>query len=138
MKPGVIIGGVVVIAAIAGGGYFFLKKNGGGLIAPHAAAIAPDGTAAGETTRDQLGSDGGIVDDASDAQDSIDDDSGTSDDAGDNSGAIQDGAPPSDDATGTTSGDGDVFGDSESGDIHDAAPVDTTSKPGTAKPNRAP
>jgi hypothetical protein len=123
MSRALVIGGLAfVVLAAAGGAYFFLKKGGADHRAdPGEHVAAPDGTAAGETVKDTLGTDegGGIADDASSAVDAVDE-----------GGETVDGETPE----GANS---DVFGDSEGAAMHDEEPhVEEAEEPETpGQPN---
>lgn len=108
MSRALLMGGLALaLLAAAGGAYFLLKKKGadhGSSPSEHVAA--PDGTAAGETVKDTLGTDegGSIADDASEAVDAVEGD-----------GQAAEGETPE-------SAPGDVFGDADSAAMHDENP----------------
>lgn len=108
MSRALVIGGLALVVLAAAGGAYFLLKKGGADRGEHPGehVAAPDGTAAGETVKDTLGTDegGGIADDASSAVDAVDE-----------GGETVEGASPE----GAT---GDVFGDAEGAAMHDEEP----------------
>lgn len=118
MSRALVMGGLALaLLAAAGGAYFLLKKDAGHDAGASAGehTAAPDGTAAGETVKDTLGTDegGGIADDASGAVD-----------------AVEDGGESLEGDASPESATGDVFGDSEGAVMRDEDPqTDATEEP---------
>lgn len=115
MSRALVFGGLAVVAlAAAGGAYVFLNKGGDPDVDASEHVPAADGTAAGETVKDTLGTDdgGGISDDASEAVD-----------------AIEEGAEPAEGESLPEGATNDVYGDTDGAAMHDEDPhADTPSE----------
>lgn len=114
MSRALVIGGLALVVLAAAGGAYYVLKKGDAVRTDLGASehiAAPDGTAAGETVKDTLGTDegGGIADDASSAVDAVEEGGETLE---------GDEAIP-ETATGQPGAAGDVFGDSDAAALRD-------------------